>query len=510
MPLLAQTFNNFGGLRLDAAIDEVGPDQAIDLLDVDWQGADGTLRNRDGATKFTKADAKSEYRSLWRHSDDLLLALRDRNVVAINPGAGIASQLVPPETEELLVENFTSASYAAMGTPNASYTYFAIYALKAPPVAIGVWRFDGTTWTALKGTVDGVVGKSVPIARYLATWPDTGNRMVYAGTESGSRGPGGATSSASHVWFSEPGDAESFESTAYVPLSPGDGEEITGAATWGGQVFIPKRSKLFVFYGADTDEEGKPEFLYRSINLPSPHFGGGSNGGQRMVAGNDGVYLLCADGVYLTTGSTPIRISDSLAPLASPRPIQGPAADTLGALRWNDFDQLYFFNDRLYLLSESIMVVYDIRRDAWLLWTTSATSLAPWNAGSGGPDDLCFSSGKNVYRFDTESDEDPTVELDPRWQSGFYDLGSDEEKALTQARLWGSGEVSVATAKDFREVGNSKTFALAAAPAIGSAQHQRTQHGVLHSHQFSGQGPWSAQRFVRYLEADRVPDTQAK
>jgi hypothetical protein len=170
---------------------------------------------------------------------------------------------------------------------------------------------------------------------------------------------------------------------------------------------------------------------------------------------------------------------------------------------------VHFFNDRLYLLSAEILLVYDLRRDAWLAWSTSATSLAPWNADDGGPDDLYFSSDKDIYRF-SESDEDPTVELSPRWQSGFYDLESEDEKTLTQARVWGSGSVEVKTAKNFGDLSNAKTFSLGTSPQIGSAQKQRTQTGTLHSHQFSGAGPWSVQRFVRYLETERVSDTETR
>jgi hypothetical protein len=118
----------------------------------------------------------------------------------------------------------------------------------------------------------------------------------------------------------------------------------------------------------------------------------------------------------------------------------------------------------------------------------------------------------NLYRYEQRlpEDEDPTIETSPRWQSGFYDLESEDEKTLTQARLYGTGSVEVKTAKDFGALGKGKTFSLGTNPTIDRAEHQRTQTGALHSHQFSGTGAWSIQRFVRYMETERVPDSVSR
>lgn len=93
------------------------------------------------------------------------------------------------------------------------------------------------------------------------------------------------------------------------------------------------------------------------------------------------------------------------------------------------------------------------------------------------------------------------------WQSGLYDLGSEDEKALKKAKLWGSGTVKVATSKDFKTIEPRHTFEL------GEDTTQKAQNisdkATLFSHRFEGTGKASVQKLVRYLETTATAGSQS-
>jgi hypothetical protein len=491
-------FGQFGGLRLDVPVDEVPATQAIDLLDVDWEGSsDGGLRRRDGATVFL-ASAGAAQAALWRHSDQALILLsRNGGVTAVQAYKPSASLI----QSKVLLAEAESINFASLGTPSASYTYAAIYPFK-------ISRFDGSVFANPEATVDGVAGKAMPVARYIAAWPAGGSRMVYANTTQ-TGGPGGAASSNSHIWISlAEGQAEAFESTSYVQFAAGDGEEITGVVTWGGQVFVTKRTKMIVLYGIRISEEGRPTFEYKEFPLPSPHFGGSSNGGQRVVAASDGVYMVCQDGVYVTTGGPVGKVSGALLALDVPRSIPGPAATTFGSIRWLDFAQLYYFRSRLYLVAPALTLVYDMQRGEWLPWTTAITSMAPWNQGSGGPDYLYFSSPAGIYKFDPAAASDPTVTMAPRWQSGFYDLGTQDEKTLVEDKLFGEGSVTLSGYADFSSTAAFSKSASLGASGVKQGRMRRSQTATYFSHKITLGTGGKVQRLIRYAREGRTPTTK--
>jgi hypothetical protein len=93
------------------------------------------------------------------------------------------------------------------------------------------------------------------------------------------------------------------------------------------------------------------------------------------------------------------------------------------------------------------------------------------------------------------------------WQSGLYDLGSEDEKELVKAKLWGAGTIKVATSKDFKAIQARKTF------TMGEDTTQKSQNisdkATLFSHRFEGSGKASVQRFVRYLRTTATSGSQS-
>lgn len=495
-------FTRYGGLILNRPLDEVGSDNAIDILDVDWGASMGTVQTREGAEAFSPEDAEDNYNALFPHSPSRLLARRGETSLRVLNGEGkeIESKLHGTSAKHL--------SFARMGTPSASYTYIA-------DGEKTVARYDGTDFANPTATVDGATGLAMPKARFLTVWPDGGNRLVVMGTPANG-GPNGAISSGSHVWFAKPGEAEGYESTAFVQLSPGDGEEFTGGCVWGGMVFVFKQTKLFVFYGVSADNDGKPVFNFREVALGTrirqPH----AEAGPSIVAGHDSVYFVSEDGVWVTTGAEPALLSDELEPLSRSDALPGPIAATLESLRWISARGIAYMNEAVYVgLGSSRLLKYDLRKQGWTIWSANLNCFVPWVEQTTERQRLFFSargaSHQRVYLYSPSADEDESgAAFTPRWQSGFYALDLADEKSFVHAKMWGTGNVDLKVAEDYKALGNATTFALGEAPAIAQCQKQKAQTATLFSHQLSGTAPWSVQRLDRYLRETRVPQTQKK
>lgn len=496
-------FTQFGGLILNRPLDDVGADNAIDLLDVDWDDSLGRLRSREGAAAFSPEDAASNYDVLYPHSLTRLLARRGSTLHVLNAEGGeIAGKEATVSSKHL--------AFARLGTPSASYTYIA-------DQENTIKRYDGTDFTSPTAKVGDATGVAMPKGRFLAVWPDGGNRLVVAGTVADG-GPNGAISSGSHVWFSMPGDGEAYEATAYVQLNPGDGEEITGCVSWGGMIFVFKETRCFIFYGVSADNDGKPVFNFRSVELGTRIKAPGAKHAENIVAGNDSVYFVADHGVYATTGAEPSLLSTDLDPLARSQPLVGPIKDTLGSRRWVNAAGIAYQGEAIYVgLSEGGVVdrvmKYDLRKQAWTIFTAALNCLVAWVEQTDNRARIFFSGtgagNRRIYFYTPATDADASAaEMDPRWQSGFYDLEDADEKSLVHTKVWGTGEIDIKTAEDYGSLGAATTYKLGASPAIAQAQKQKGQTATLFSHQISGAAPWSVQRIDRYLRETRVPETQ--
>jgi hypothetical protein len=380
-------FPAFGGLRLDVPIDEVSETQAIYLRDVDWDGPSGRIRPRDGFAKLKAADASGPYKGLFAHSNLRLLATKrisgtEVKIVAIDKDGEEQDEGAWPSGE-------ATSCFTRFGTPSDSYTY-----CRANITTAKVVRFDGTAFTEPTATVDGVAEKEMPRGKIMLAWPDGGDRLIVLNTAA-TGGPGGAASSNSHGWFSEAeGKAEDFESTAYIQFSPGDGEEITDGQVFGGMVFVFKETKFFVVYGIRIDEEGRPIFDYREVSLGEgsrmkrPVIAAQAESSDRLsCVGSDGVYFCTSDGVYLTTGGQPSKISQALRPLEEVSPFDGPMAEFLNGdtevFRW-PATGIACLGSRLIVRRFEFMFVLDLPTGEWTCWKMPAVSMAIWTGLTGG------------------------------------------------------------------------------------------------------------------------------
>lgn len=388
--LTPQTFRAFGGLRLDVPVDEVGANEATYLRDVDWDGSIGRLRSRYGFQKLKSSEATGEYKALFPHSSLRLLATKRISSESLKLVA--IDKTGTEQAEKTLTATAAKATFAHLGTPSASYTY-----MRTNTSSQKVVRFDGSAFTEPTATVNGEVLKEMPKAALMVAWPAGGNRLVVANTGS-EGGPNKAASSNSHVWFSDAGDAESWHTVApeanYVQLSPGDGEEITALCVYGGQLFAFKETKFFVFYGVGSDEEGAPEFAFREVSL-----GEGTRlsrtsaelldetSDQIACSTPNGVYFAASDGIWVTTGGAPVKVSGPLYPLEETVSFEGPMAEFLDgpneSFRW-PASGIAAVGKRIFVKRYEYTFVYDILLNAWSCWRVPNVSLAIWTGLTGG------------------------------------------------------------------------------------------------------------------------------
>ena len=316
------------------------------------------------------------------------------------------------------------------------------------------------------------------------------------------------------------GDPEGYESTAFVQLNPGDGENIVGCCAWGGQIFVFKETRLFVFGGISPDAQGKPIFNFRSVDLGTRILPPAVAGGEQVSAGGEGVYFIANDdGLWVTTRGEPSLLSAGTRTAGRQPSVDRARCDDLrdGALDGCQGhllrQQRGLHRPRRHPAASDLLLKFDLRALRWTVWKADLNSFVAWNEETTTHRTRLFFSAadealKHVYFYTPAVDTDPTVEMDPRWQSGFYDLGNVDEKTLTNTKVWGTGEVDVKVAKNFGVLGAAATFKLGEGGAIDQQQQQRGQTATLFSHQFSGTAPWSVQRISRYMRETTTPATQ--
>lgn len=389
-------FPTFGGLRLDQSLDEVGANASIYEHDIDRDGSVGRFRSRDGFQKLNASAASGEYKGLYPHSAARLLAVKrikstEVKLVAMDKEGSEKTSIALAETE-------APSTFAATGNNAGSFTFF-----RSNTSAQKVVQFDGTTFTEPKATIENTNSetgekeapkgeKEMPKARHMLYWPDA-NALVHANTGS-TGGPNGASSSNSHVWFSKPGSFLAYEESAFIRLGVGDGEEITGICVYGSQLYVFKETRFWVVSPPSSNSFGQPVFSFREVTL-----GQGSRIRQVLTeklketsdricwASQDGVFFCTTDGIYVTTGGAPQKISFQLKPLEETVPFEGPMAEFLNgsteSFRWPGTG-IQVLGKRLFVKRYEFMFVYDLSVQVWTCWKMPCVSFCIWTGLTGG------------------------------------------------------------------------------------------------------------------------------
>lgn len=445
-------FQGFGkGMNLRDKTDSVDPAECIDCLNVSFSDR-GAIQQRDGYAELTTA-------ALTNRVDSLSPYYTSSGTKQLLAGCG--TRLEALSASGTVVKSATALSggpwsFVRFGQPNSEVAYAGngIDTLR---------KWNATEWNAPTATivkqtnpVTEEAGKAMPKARYLAIQsPD--NRLVSTGFTTTTGGPNGGVSSPSHVYFSEPGNPEAYQTTStgtplgFEQLTPGDGEPITGCIAWKEFVFVFKESKFFVFYGNSTDNEGNVEFNYRKvesgIGLVSP---------RAICSHRTGVYFLSRQGVYRTTGQEPELISSLIEPLFVGEPSVFYTGGTVAQSKITNA-AMTAYNERIYLSfpTEELnnrTLVYDPQFEWWSLFNLPCSELVAFRPGN--IEELVFgyASGSNkVGRHSPNYTNDAGAAITSYWRSGWFDLDIADVKKVRATKAWGAGEVQAGVAEDFTE-----------------------------------------------------------
>ena len=434
-----------GGLNLRDSPDQLQPGQAYDLLNVAFT-ARGGVQSRPGYTDWAASA------NVFTNRVDSLGAYY----------TGSAWQVIAGNGLKLEARSAAGALVGSAAVPTAFPHYFTRFAApgSASPVLYAangtdsVRQWDGSTWTTPTFVGTAPTGKFLTVA----PWD---NRLVNA-RRSGTSGGDNKSS----VRFSNPSLPATFETYNWVDLTPGDGESIMGICSFADYIFVFKHSKFFVFYGTGISaEDGTPEFSYRTVDV-----GVGLAADNLLCVGDDGVYFVDSNGVYRTTGSTPVLVSDVINPLFAGviGTFYSGQAINLSALS----TARMVFHDKQVMLAvptgasavNDTLLIFDPRYNTWNRWNLSCSALLNIDlAGAGHVLLFGLATGSNnVEKLAITNDAaslDAGAGITSFIKLGYTDLGVSENKTVREQQVWGSGSFRFALAKDLSGSRNSSEVA---------------------------------------------------
>jgi hypothetical protein len=458
---------SFGGLNLFADSTDVGMSGAVTATDV-MVDRPGQIRTRDGYT--ARATTSTAPRRCFIHTTtslSQLLTSSSTKLEAFDTGTGASVASVAATG---------TRAHAFVTTGTSSTT--VVYVTAALDTTVRKW--DGAAWSAIA---------AAPIGRTI-TFTHT-NRLVIAGHGNGHR-----------VQFSDPGAPETWPSTNWTDITPGDGEIIDQLVRWQNLMFAFKQTKYAVFLSESTLSDGTPVFNYRMVNGI-----GCLQGVGRACASPTGVYFMALGGIYKTTGGEPIEVSGAIRTLFTGNYL----SSTENHLCWN--------NGRLYAVIQQAggptVLVYDERTGTWTTW-----SIMSGKAGGGlAADplgDLAFVNGTDttVFLISPNLTTDNGTAISWSYTTGYSDAGgynrnrvvaSPQRKKHFAVDVLGAATGSIthqvlalnARPNDVADPGG--TLALGTYPAIARGRRRRAARGTHFAHALSGSGPVTIDGFTYFL-----------
>ncbi len=435
MAYVVQPVNSFAkGLNLRDNAHQVAQDEAIDLLNVVFSER-GAVSQRYGYAQLTGTALTNQVDSLGVYytstgTKQLLAGCGTRLEGISTAGAVVAS------ATGLTGGPYTFARFAAPGS-ELVYTGNGTDTLR---------KWDGSAWSAPTATVDGTGSRAMPKGGCVAIQtPD--NRLVVGGFATSTGGPNAATTNPSRVFFSNPGLPETWETDGvaprganYVDLTPGDGEQIMGMASWRNTLYVFKESKFFVFYGNSIASNATPIFNYRTVDT-----GIGLCSRRAVAAGYDGVYFMDRTGVYKTTGDEPQLVSSVIDPFFLGGASVYYRRSVLNHAKLTN-SAMAFHENRLYLsvttgssTTNDSMLVFDPRFKWWSLWDIPASALASFRVSNQAELVFGYPAGaKEIGRYSSAYTNDDSVAITSRWRMGWPDFKIAQIKTVREIQLWGT------------------------------------------------------------------------
>lgn len=481
MAMQPVVIEQFPGLNLSGDPGESAG--AIDAINVTLEP--GRVRTRDGSATFYTANGKPYFLGRFRlpstGADQLILGESGAPgaLSAINQAGAIVAATTLP------VIGARGLTGVSIGTATAAYYYVADLA-----TAGAIKRWDGAVWTA-----PAAFAAFTTPTRALAVMPSD-NRLVVC--------------ESSKLSMSDQGAPESFTAGNTLLLSPGDGESVNGAAVFGNQLFVFKKTKFFVFYGTSVGSAGQPIFNYRTVDTG---VGMQTDSPRSVCVAPDGVYFVGNNGIYRTTGGPPQKISYKINQFFEP-PLSSYWRGTNGGSHWEatgTVQRLEWVSGKLYAaLSDTTgtdrvqLFVYDLELDSWSAWDRNACSILGWSSTTAAGDSRRLmlgnattgSLGYNIgtHRSGLTSDADTaggaatTLPIFSRYRSAFNLFGTPGRKRLKEVLLTGNGTPGIQWSTDDGGLASAAggAVSLAATPQISTGRQSTAYRGRNFSFQIDG------------------------
>lgn len=471
MPTSPFVVNRFGTLNVLADPEEIGPESAVSLLNVD-NDQPGILRTRDGYVNFTSGAGANAYKSLYYHPGGHLIGVRagvaETTEVFNSAGAVVTSSAA------FGAGNGGKSRFATIGTPSGATTFIA-------SAATGVLTWDGASLAAGGFTGGSSYAPTSLSGVLLAAWKE---RLVSISPSIGITA------------FSDPGAPTVFSTNNFVQSDPGDGETTVAVCSYGDLLLEFRQTKMFVFYGISTDSDGEPVFNFR-----------------RELFGNIGsflAYTVAPDGVYVLTTKGLYRTQGGPLGLVSEQP-RGLFGGLLSRTIPTDYDLLpaTALQNRLFFgcpaSGSSTLdrtLVFDIATGGWLLWDIAAQSMTTARFTAAGSLVTFGVPSKHIAQLDSSVTTDAGTAISWNYTSGIYDLSGENRVSITlESALWGTGTATLQVANDHGSVDTGSALTLGTSPAVTQAWQQIDREGVFWQHKVSGSGPARVNRMIHYISA---------
>lgn len=470
------TVEQFGPLNLIADPQEIGAGGAVDMLDADLDTL-GRLRTRDGFDLFTSSALGGDVMSMAPFyttggTKQLVAWTSNGTYYGLNTsGASVASSSPASST---VAPMWITGGSIAVGTLDGS-------------AAGHVMTWNGSAWTNLD----------------LSSFVDTADKWKVIGLTpvDGRIVLSGGPTKPDRVVFSDPGGS-TFTDSSWVEFSAGDGDATAGIATFRDKVIVFKGKKFAVFTGTSVDADGLPIFNYYMVNT-----GVGLAARFGVATAPEGVYFMGRDGIYITAGDAPVKISQAIEPL-----FRGniPASYGGSAISQQHIGNTWMamYRERLYVAvttgaatTNNRLLVYDPKTRHWVVWSITAASLAPFRVGDDEELMFGYATGTNdVGRMFRSFTTDDGATITWSYTSGAYDLSGKNQVSVTlESALWGSGTVTLQVANDHGAADTGSAVTLGVSPAIVQGWQQIDREGTYWQHKLSGSGPATVNRLAHYI-----------
>lgn len=290
-----------GGINYNADAFQLDPNQVSDAMNVDFDPNGGFARR--GPVTLINATA---------------LASTPRNIWSFNSSDGTY--------KHILVQDGNDAAYSTGGNftsinPDATATTGVMFAATANDKCYVqrnaeqvVWTWDGTAAAtiadshgAYNDNLAAPVGGKMPKAKYITRHQ---NYLFHANINEG------GVQRRDRLRYSHPFSdltgtkgVEDYRTNDWIPVGPGDGDEITGIASWGHELIIFKNNSVWRLTGYGPDS-WVVDNVSRTVGAV----------GQRAIAiGDEGVYFFSwPNGLQLYDGSKVADLWYPLNPLTDP------------------------------------------------------------------------------------------------------------------------------------------------------------------------------------------------